>query len=134
MWTFRLLVTLVSLVAVAVSLVVSLTSADGGGLTSDGWVGENVPFIAVVLVLTAVPFVLYLLFVSSEAATILVGLALAVPVVGVFAFSAGRMRHDGGAGAGGPILWLGLPTVALAYLVVLGGIAADRAQRRPPLS
>lgn len=54
MRTFRLVVTAAALGAVSVSLIAGLTSGEGNGFHSDGWFLENLPFVLVVVALTAV--------------------------------------------------------------------------------
>ncbi|HEV7759489.1 MAG TPA: hypothetical protein VGO78_10890 [Acidimicrobiales bacterium] len=103
-----------ALVAIAGSLLVSLDLPD------------DLLFVTLVSVVAAVPFVLYAAFVVGSTASVLVGALLFVPTVTAFVAAALEIVDDRQGGAGGLLLWICLPLLALDWFVALLGVAISR--------
>jgi hypothetical protein len=108
-----------ALVAIAGSLLVSLDLPD------------DLLFVTLVTVVAAVPFVLYAAFVVGPTASVLVGALLFVPTVTAFVAAALEIIDGRQGGAGGLLLWICMPLLALDWFVALLGVAVSRSTARP---
>jgi hypothetical protein len=108
-----------ALVAIAGSLLVSLD------------LPGDLLFVTLVTVVAAVPFVLYAAFVVGSTASVLVGALLFAPTVTAFVAAALEIVDDRQGGAGGLLLWICLPLLALDWFVALLGVAVSRSTAPP---
>jgi hypothetical protein len=92
---------------------------------------DDLVFIALVMMVAAVPFLLYALFTVGDLASVLVGVLLFVPTVALFIASAMEIIDDRAGGAGGLLLWICLPLLLLDWFVALLGIAISRSTAQP---